>query len=231
MANNAQREHATPHRARGAFITIEGLDGSGLSTQAGLLKDWMEAQGHTVYLTKEPTAGPVGGLIRLALGRRLALSESTADNDAIMALLFAADRMDHLATDIKPKLDAGVHVICDRYYLSTFAYQSRSVDLAWLRSLHARCIRPDLTILLDVPPHICCQRIAEHRWHVEIYEQEAILEGVRQRYHEIAALLRAERHDIRVVPGDGDRTIADVHKLITAQVRVYLDSSPASPLG
>jgi dTMP kinase len=214
MENKAKR--------RGKFIVIEGLDGSGLSTQASLLKDWIEKQGLAVYLTKEPTAGPVGALIRLALGQRLALSPSTQANDAIMALLFAADRMDHLATDIIPKLESGIHVVCDRYYLSTFAYQSRSVDLAWLRSLHARCIRPDLTILLDVAPRVCVQRIAEHRWHVEIYEKETILEGVRQRYHEIAAQLSTEGFDIRVVPGDSGRTIAEVHAAITEQVRTLL---------
>ena len=133
----------TRAKGRGKFIVIEGLDGSGLSTQAGLLKEFLEKEDVAVYLTKEPTAGPVGALIRLALGRRLSFSQSTPDNDAIIALLFAADRMDHLAIDIVPKLDAGVHVICDRYYLSTFAYQSRSVDLQWLRALHARCIKPD----------------------------------------------------------------------------------------
>lgn len=207
---------------RGAFITIEGLDGSGLSTQASLLKDWMEKQGLPAYVTKEPTTGPVGGLIRLVLAKRLSLSRSEADNDAVMALLFAADRTDHLATDITPKLEAGVHVICDRYYLSTFAYQSRSVDLAWLRTLHVRCARPDLTILLDVPPAVCCQRIAEHRWQVELYEQEAILEGVRKRYHEIAGLLRTEGHDIRIVAGDGGRSIAQVHAAIIEQVKSIL---------
>lgn len=204
---------------RGKFITIEGLDGSGLSTQADLLKDWFIKQGQPVYLTKEPTSGPVGGLIRLVLSKRLALSSSEPDNDAVMALLFAADRTDHLATGITPKLDAGVHVVCDRYYLSTFAYQSRSVDLAWLRTLHARCARPDLTILLDVPPAECCRRIAEHRWQVDLYEQEAILEGVRRRYHEIAALLRDEGHDIRVVAGDGSRSIPQVHAAIVEQVK------------
>ena len=212
----------TNTKRRGKFIVIEGLDGSGLSTQASLLKEWMEKQGMSVYLTKEPTAGPVGALIRLALGRRLTLSSSNADNDAIIALLFAADRMDHLSTDIIPKLEAGVHVVCDRYYLSTFAYQSRSMDLDWLRCLHARCIRPDLTILLDVSPHICCQRIAEHRWHVEIYEQENILEGVRQRYHEIAAQLRSEGFDIRAVDGDGGRTIEQVSAAILEQVQPFL---------
>lgn len=209
----------------GKFIVIEGLDGSGLSTQAGLLKDWMAEQGMAVYLTKEPTAGPVGGLIRLALGRRLSFSASNQDNDAIMALLFAADRMDHLATDIVPKLESGVHIICDRYYLSSFAYQSRSVDLAWLRSLHARCRRPDLMILLDVSPRVCCERIAEHRWHVEIYEQEAILAGVRQRYHDIASQLRAEGHDIRVVAGDNERSIEQVHAAIVEQVQTILTQS------
>jgi dTMP kinase len=207
---------------RGKFIVFEGPDGSGLTTQATLLKDWMERQGLAVYLTKEPTPGPVGSLIRLALGGRLSLSGSNHDNDAIIALLFAADRMDHLATDIVPKLEAGVHVICDRYYLSTFAYQSRSMDLEWLRTLHAHCIRPDLTILLDVSPEVSCERIAEHRWHVEIYENKTMLEGVRRRYHEIAALLRSEGHDIRTVPGDGGRTINQVHEAVVEQVQSFL---------
>jgi dTMP kinase len=212
----------TNTKRRGKFIVIEGLDGSGLSTQADLLKQWMEKQGRQVYLTKEPTAGPSGALIRLILGRRLMLSSSDKDNDAIIALLFAADRMDHLSSDIIPKLEAGVHVVCDRYYLSTFAYQSRNMDLPWLRCLHAQCIRPDLTILLDVSPHVCCQRIVEHRWHVEIYEQEPILEGVRQRYHEIAAQLRSEGDDIRIVPGDGGRTIEQVRDAIVEQVGSFL---------
>ena len=207
---------------RGKFIVFEGLDGSGLSTQAGLLKDSMEKEGAAVYLTKEPTAGPIGAMIRLALGRRLIFSDADHSDDAIIALLFAADRMDHLSTDVIPKLEAGVHVICDRYYLSTFAYQSRSMDLEWLRCLHSRCIQPDLTILLDVSPKVSCQRIAEHRWHVEIYEQEEILQGVRRRYHEIAAQLRAEGQDIRQVDGDGGRTIADVHGAIVEVVKAFL---------
>lgn len=207
---------------RGKFIVLEGPDGSGLSTQAALLKDWMKERGLPVYLTKEPTPGPVGALIRLALSGRLNLSASTKDNDAIMALLFAADRMDHLATDIVPKLEAGVHVICDRYYLSTFAYQSRSIDLDWLRALHARCIRPDVIILLDVPAHVSCERIKRNRWHVEIYENEAMLEGVLRRYHDIAGQLRKEGYDIRTLPGDGGLSIADVHASITEQVRPLL---------
>ena len=174
----------------------------------------------TSVMPEAPGRPPVWTIVVLA--KRLALSQSEPDNDAVMALLFAADRTDHLATDITPKLDAGVHVICDRYYLSTFAYQSRSVDLAWLRTLHARCARPDLTILLDVSPKVCCQRIAEHRWQVELYEQEAILEGVRRRYHDIAAQLRSEGQDIRIVAGDGGRSIAEVHTSIVEQVKTLL---------
>lgn len=207
---------------RGLFIVFEGLDGSGLSTQAALLKKWLDQQNVAAYLTKQPTSGPVGGLIRLALSHRLSLSSSPSDDEAIMALLFAADRMDHLATDIRPKLDDGVHVICDRYYLSSFSYQSRSVDLSWLRALHAYCLRPDLTILIDVPPHVCCQRIAQNRWQVEMYEQEEILAGVRQRYHEIVSQLRSEGHDIRIVPGDGERSIPQVQELVMAEVRPVL---------
>ncbi len=209
-------------RRRGKFIVFEGLDGSGLTTQAGLLKDWMQSRGLQVYLTKEPTAGPVGALIRLALGERLSFSASAKDKESIIALLFAADRMDHLATDIIPKLQAGIHVVCDRYYMSSFAYQSLEADLAWVRALHARCRRPDLTIVLDVPPRVCCERIAKHRWHVEIYESEQTLERVRQRYCQVAEQLRAEGEDIRIIAGDGGRSIQQVHEAVLEQVRGVL---------
>lgn len=99
--------------ARGRFIVLKGTDGSGITTQAELLKKWLDKQNRLSYLTKEPTAGPVGAIIRLALSRRLfsPTNSTTASqggysslNSAAMALMFAADRMDHLATDILPKV-------------------------------------------------------------------------------------------------------------------------------
>ena len=142
---------------QGKFLTFEGLDGSGITTQSGLIKDWLEKQGYTVFLTKEPTDGPIGGQIRLALTKRLDIGHNA------LALAFAADRMDHLDTEIVPKLK-GVIVISDRYYLSSYAYQSLTNDSSWLMQINSRCLRPDLTILLDTPALVCKRRMEKMRW-------------------------------------------------------------------
>src|SRR5436190_856608 len=100
---------------RGYFIVLEGLDGSGLTTQTALLRDWLAAHGHPVFATKEPSAGPMGAIIRWALTGRLgyppAGRHGSPDagpehwqplDDATMALLYAADRLDHVREDIAP---------------------------------------------------------------------------------------------------------------------------------
>lgn len=208
----------------GIFIVLEGLDGSGTTTQAELMKRWLEASGHgRVYLTREPTDGPIGHLIRLALRRRLVLDAHT------LALLFAADRMDHLASDLIQKLNQGVTVICDRYYLSSFAYQllDPQTDLAWLEQLNAKAIPPDLTILLDVPPDVCMARIQRTRSHVELFEDLERLRSVRAHYLAIARGPRSERERIVIVDGDRSQEVvhADIRAVIQAQFGAKIQAS------
>ena len=117
-------------------------------------------------LTCEPSTGPIGSLIRQVLQRRLFVPDATGPRNfdwSTMALLFAADRMDHLDSTVVPALRAGSVVISDRYDLSSLAYQSvtahnGSDPIPWIRQLNAQALRPDLTIVIDVPAEVAEER-------------------------------------------------------------------------
>ena len=132
-----------------------------------------------------------------------------------MALLFTADRMDHLASEVLPSLERGKAVVCDRYVLSTYAYQGLSVDLDWLRALNARARIPDLTVLIDVPAEVSVERM-HARGLVERYEQRTTLARVRANFQRLVPVLRAEGQRIAVV--DGTASIDAVHAAVVAQV-------------
>ena len=211
---------------KGKFIVLEGVDGSGISTQTNLLKNWFAANESLgkAYFTKEPTEGPVGGLIRLALAKRLKPLD-----EKVMALLFAADRIDHLCCSeeneqkegIISLLEKGYTVISDRYYLSSFAYQSVQLDLNWLRQINLFALRPDLTILLKVPVEESAERRHKSRIHEELYEREDCLQKISRNYEKIACELQAEGHNILVV--NGNRNQYDIFENIKAAVFKLFD--------
>jgi dTMP kinase len=210
-------------KASGKFIVLEGIDGSGLTTHAARLHSWLEnTSKEKVYLTKEPTGGPIGALIRLALGGRLSV------DDATLALMFAADRLDHLSSDIAPRLNQGQHVICDRYYLSSLVYQSLTQDADWIKAINAPARWPDLTIFIDVPAEVCVERIMRERWRAELFETEETLTRVRQNYHKFALELQQLGENIVIVPGvtankKGGRPVQEVERDIQAAVRGIID--------
>ena len=130
------------------FIAMEGLDGSGGTTQTRLLADWLKAKGISeVHTTAEPSSGPVGRFIRTALNPE---HEASAIGDAVLPFLFAGDRRDHLDREIIPALQRGAVVITDRYYHSSLAYQSLAVGLPAVASLNERFRAPDITIDFQV---------------------------------------------------------------------------------
>ncbi len=133
------------------FIAIEGLDGSGGTTQLTRLKAAFEARGAAVMVTREPSDRPVGKLIRAQLAGEL--------GDAVFPYLFAADRRDHLDAVVLPALARGENVLTDRYALSSFAYQAEAHGLDRVMRLNQDFPAPDLTILLDLDPQTCLDRI------------------------------------------------------------------------
>ena len=172
---------------RGYFITLEGIDGCGKSTAAGLLAEALRAKGHVVTLTREPGAGHLGGKLRhLLLTDRSLQPEARAE-----ALLFAADRADHVQEIIIPALDNGHIVLCDRYTDSTIAYQGggRGLEEGFLRQLNEFAsfgIKPDITFLLELPPALARQRQGQGQDRLE-QEDEGFFARIATTYQRLAA--------------------------------------------
>lgn len=159
------------------FIVLEGIDGSGTTSQATrLVSSWPGSPG--AVLTCEPTDGRIGSLIRTALSGEWKISSRT------LALLFAADRQDHLE-QISRNLDAGLSVVCDRYALSSWAYQGIDLPILWVKQINAEILVPDLMILLDIDPEVAAQRRAERGGDAEIFDAPKTQRILAKRYREV----------------------------------------------
>jgi len=190
------------------FIAFEGLDGSGQTTQAKLLKKYLEEQGIKVVLTKEPTdKPPIGNLIRRVLQHKIKVSPGT------LQLLFCADRYEHLERIIKPALKKGYWVITDRYLYSTLAYGALNSDLDWLVAINQIFLKPDIVFLLKVRPEVCLKRIDQSRGKREFFEKENILREVWQFYQNLA------RRFPEIVIVDGEKSIKDVFQDLVFKLR------------
>ncbi len=205
-------------KKRGAFIAFEGIDGSGKGTQIRLLKKYLEEEGYPIFGTMEPNDSPTGSLIH-----QIMIGRVKTTNDVIAAL-FVADRLDHIQNDtngILKFVQDGVNVITDRFYFSSYAYQSVDVPMDWIiraNSLCARQIRPDVTIFIDVDPKVTMKRIEENRMTRELFEETDRLVETRSRYFEAFEKLKEEEH---VVIIDGARTPEEVQQDVQAATLPY----------
>jgi dTMP kinase len=193
---------------QGHFISFEGGEGAGKSTQIARLKAFLESLGKTVIVTREPGGSPGAEKIRAML-----LSGEARDlGPRGEAMLFAAARADHVDTLIKPALDRGDWVLCDRYSDSTLVYQGEAgVDLNYLRLLETAAVagvRPELTILIDVPAELGLARVQERAktdtsGGPDRFEGEALRvhEGRRKRFLDLAA---EEAYRFAVIDGSKD---------------------------
>ncbi|MDH5670817.1 MAG: dTMP kinase [Myxococcales bacterium] len=204
------------------LIVLEGVDGAGTTTHSRELSRGLRAAEVQVHTTAEPSTGPVGALLRQALMGRFVVSSASGSvrppNWTTMALMFAADRVDHCESEILPQLRDGVSVICDRYYHSSVAYQSITGGgpeaIEWIRDLNRYARRPDLTLVLDVPSEVAAERRARRRGE-EIYDAEPLQERLCEFYSDL------ERH----FPGepiehvDAVGSVEEVAERILARVK------------
>lgn len=208
----------------GAFITFEGTDGAGKSTQARRLAQRLRVRGREVVLTREPGGSPFAERMRSAL-----LGEAGKGlGPAQQAVLFAAARADHVDTVIAPALKDGKVVICDRFFDSTAAYQgSAGVPKELLKALQTVAVGdvvPDLTIILDLPPEDGLKR-AEKRQALDRFESDALaaLEARRAAYLRIAAL-----EPRRCLVVDGARSAEEIAARVLELVDERLGESVAA---
>jgi dTMP kinase len=199
------------------FITFEGVEGCGKSTQLRLLDERLRSAGRDVRSTREPGGTPLGERLRALL-----LDGARAPLDPIAEwLLFEADRRQHLAEVIRPALAAGAWVLCDRFSDSTEAYQSagRGLDAAFIDAVDGRVrdgLGPDLTLLYDLDAAEGLARTRRRDARTDRFESEelAFHERVRRRFLEIA---RREPDRVVIVPAEGDAAavFAETSRIVT----------------
>jgi dTMP kinase len=195
---------------RGRFIVFEGIDGSGTTTQTERLVAHLGQSGSAIG-TAEPTDSEFGMLLRTVLrGTRPAPPATTA-------LLFAADRVDHLDRLIEPALDAGTHVVSDRYFVSSFAYQGSLLPLDFVKGINSRARTPDLTLFLRVDPQVAMARIASSRTERDDYERLSFQRQVAAAYE--AAISEPEAGRVEIIDGEQDPdTIASQVRALVASL-------------
>jgi dTMP kinase len=204
----------------GRFIVFEGLDGAGTTTQSKLLAERLMAKGRVVYLAHQPSDGPVGLLVRQILAGRTATPQADGKlgqvDERVMALLFASDRLDHLGSQIEPRLARGEDVILDRYTLSSLAYQGASVSHEFIQAANRYARKPDLTLFLYVPAQVALERVRSRGAKLERYETAQQLATIEREYSRLVGTLAS------VVSVDGTRPINDVADLCFAALQQQL---------
>ena len=190
----------------GKFIVFEGLDGCGKSTQLENLRKRLStlcrpAGKRKVYATREPSDS-VPGLICRGISKKTIFVQHETE-----ALLFAADRYEHIKSEILPQLNAGNHVLCDRYFLSNFDYKSLNNDVNTILQYNLASMNmliPDLTVCFDVTPEDCERRRAAERATEEKYENVERAKEIRERYMQAIDFLKDWNKEILLINGMGD---------------------------
>ena len=232
---------------KGCFIVFEGIDGAGKGVQVTELAKKLRKAKYKLKTTKEPTHNrPIGKLIH-----KILYNSETVPDEAL-ALLFAADRADHIKHKIVPALNSGAVVLSDRYVYSSYAYQTKGmdteIDLEWIKTINKVMIEPDVVIFLDIPPEVGLnrlqkgqKRIRDDSYFEELYKQEQIrsmyykvlnLEGMGNNLWEFSEKrIRKNEKKIKVtrlngtsvLRIDGTLPIKDIEKIIYNYVKKYLE--------
>lgn len=201
---------------KGLFITFEGADGCGKTTQLNLLKEYLETKGYEIVLTREPGGKGLGEKIREIL-----LNYEGEVSDRCESFLFLADRAQNIDIIVKPAIEQGKIVLCDRHTDSSVAYQGygRGLDIDEinrLNSLATNNLKPDLTLVFDVDIETSMQRVGSEKDRMESAGKE-FFNKVRNGYLEIA---KQEPNRIKVV--DSTKTIEEVHRNVVEIINTIL---------
>lgn len=196
---------------RGVFICIEGLDGCGKTTQAKLLVRRLKRHFDAVY-TAEPSGGKIGKLIK-----KYCLHGDSRGSSVVEALLFAADRFEHVQNEVLPALDDGKVVVSDRYVYSSLAYQGAAgVDFEWIEKINKHALRPDLAVFVDAKPEIVVQRLKRKKSVMENLETQRKVREVYLTFLEKGDLIKVDGNRPR---GDVARDMMNLVQNFLKQVR------------
>jgi dTMP kinase len=194
---------------KGAFICIEGLDGCGKTTQAKLLAKKLGKSNNALY-TAEPSRGNIGTYIR-----KCCLYSEKRISTVVEALLFAADRIEHVENEILPALSEGRLVISDRYVYSSLAYQGAAgLSIDWIEKVNEHALKPDLAVFLDVDPKTVMQRLKPKLSVMENMETQ-------QRVRDVYLKFVAKGELVRL---DGNHTKVEVAEALSALVLKFLET-------
>jgi dTMP kinase len=194
---------------KGAFICIEGLDGCGKTTQAKLLASKLK-KSHNALYTAEPSSGQVGNYIR-----ECCLYGEKRLSTVVEALLFAADRVEHVENEILPALNEGRLVVSDRYVYSSLAYQGAAgLSLEWIEQVNTHSLEPDLAVFIDVDPQTVMLRLKPQRSVMEDLETQKKVRDVYLKFVERGDLVRL----------DGNRAMDEVAEALSALVLNFLET-------
>lgn len=194
--------------SKGKYIVFEGIDGAGKSTIISKLSKEMKSRDKKAITTFEPTSNPIGSMIRHILGGRIKTSEET------IAALFLADRLDHLQNEtngILRSIDAGINVLGDRYYLSSYAYHVPHVSLEWVIAANQVCadlLRPDITFYIDISVKESLHRITTNRQEIDIFENEERITKVHANYLKAIEAIKKEENIVII---NGEQSPAKVY--------------------
>ena len=195
---------------KGAFICIEGLDGCGKTTQAKLLAKKLRESHNAVYTT-EPSRGKIGTYIRSSY-----LYGEKRLSNVIEALLFAADRIEHVENEVLPALKQGRLVISDRYVYSSLAYQGAvGLSLEWIEKVNEHALKPDLAVFIDVDPKIVMSRLKPKKSVMENLETQQKVREIYLKFVEKGSLTRI----------NGEKSKNEVAKEVYTVVMKFLNAS------
>lgn len=196
---------------RGKFFVFEGIDGSGTSTQIEILAQKLRAEGVSVHTTREPSDGEIGKWIR----QLIAGSRENPIHPSALALLFAADRVDHIHGEVREALDRGDIVLCDRYLWSSYTYQSLHCDRGWVGEINREGqIKPDMIFYFKLPAEVAFERVLKRGGTQDQFERLDLQRSLAQSYELLYLHLKALQMGDNILPVDASSSVEKVTEFL-----------------